>query len=108
MSTILVVDERSTNREFLTTLLRYRSHRVLEASDGAEALELVQSECPQLIITDILMPTMDGYEFVRRLREVPSTAGISVIFNTAHYLDREARALARWFKPTASSCGRSS
>jgi PAS domain S-box-containing protein len=94
MATILVVDDRPSNRDFLKTLLHYRSHRVIEAGDGAEALELVKSESPQLVISDILMPTMDGYEFVRRLRADPATASVCVIFNTAHYLDREARALA--------------
>jgi PAS domain S-box-containing protein len=94
MATILVVDDRPTNREFLRTLLGYQSHRVLEANDGAEALALVKSARPDLVISDILMPTMDGYEFVHQLRADPVIAGIPVIFNTAHYLDREARALA--------------
>lgn len=95
MATILVVDDRPTNREFLKTLLGYQSHRVLEAVDGAEALALVKSARPDLVISDILMPTMDGYEFVHQLRADPVIAGIPVIFNTAHYLDREARALAK-------------
>lgn len=95
MATILVVDDRPTNREFLRTLLGYQSHRVLEANDGAEALALVRSARPDLVISDILMPTMDGYEFVHQLRADPVIAGTAVIFNTAHYLDREARALAR-------------
>jgi PAS domain S-box-containing protein len=94
MATILVVDDRPVNREVLKTLLRYQSHRVLEAADGAEALVLVKSARPDLVISDILMPAMDGYEFVRRLREDPATADVCVIFNTAHYLDREARSLA--------------
>jgi PAS domain S-box-containing protein len=95
MATILVVDDRQTNREFLSTLLGYQNHRVVEAVDGADALSLALAERPDLVITDILMPTMDGYEFVRRLRADPDTAAIPVIFHTAHYLDREARALAR-------------
>ncbi len=95
MATILVVDDRAANRELLATILGYRGHRVVEASDGAEALSLVKAERPNLIISDILMPTMDGYEFVRRLRADPETANIPVIFNTAHYLDREATVLAK-------------
>ena len=71
MATILVVDDRPANREFLRTLLGYQSHRVLEAIDGAEALALVKSARPDLVISDILMPTMDGYEFVYRLRADP-------------------------------------
>jgi len=95
MAKILVVDDRPTNRDFLKTLLGYQNHRVVEAADGAEALALARSERPDLVISDILMPTMDGYEFVHRLRSDPQIAGIPVIFNTAHYLDREARALAK-------------
>jgi PAS domain S-box-containing protein len=98
VATILVVDDRASNREFLQTLLGYRHHQVLEASDGAEALELVKTQHPDLVISDILMPTMDGYEFVRRMRALPASANTPVIFNTAHYLDREATALAE-------SCG---
>jgi PAS domain S-box-containing protein len=94
MATILVVDDRQVNREFLKTLLGYRDHRVLDAGDGAEALELIKSERPDLVISDILMPTMDGYQFVREMRADPASANIPVIFNTAHYLDREAKALA--------------
>jgi len=94
MTTILVVDDRPVNREFLRTLLGYRGDRVLEASDGAEALRLIKAEPPDLVISDILMPTMDGYEFVRQMRNDPASANIPVIFSTAHYLDREAKALA--------------
>src|SRR6185295_11867929 len=94
MTTILVVDDRPVNRELLKTLLGYRDNRVLEASDGAEALKLIKAEPPDLVISDILMPTMDGYDLVRQMRADPASANIPVIFNTAHYLDREAKALA--------------
>jgi two-component system cell cycle sensor histidine kinase/response regulator CckA len=47
------------------TLLGYAGHRLLEARDGVEALELVRAESPDLVISDILMPTMDGYDFVQ-------------------------------------------
>ena len=49
---------------------------------------------PDLVITDVLMPVMDGYEFVRQLRLDPATSAIPVVFYTAHYGEREARALA--------------
>jgi two-component system cell cycle sensor histidine kinase/response regulator CckA len=78
----------------LVTLLGYRGHRLREAADGAEALEQVRMERPDLVIADILMPTMDGYELVRQLRADPTTAPIPVIFYTAHYHEQEARALA--------------
>ena len=95
MATILVVDDSQTNRDFLVTLLRYQGHSVLEAADGAEALEVVRTIHPDLIISDILMPTMDGYEFVRQLRADPALAHTPVIFSSAHYLGQEASALAQ-------------
>ncbi len=98
MATILIVDDRPTDREVLVVLLGYRGHRLLEATDGAEALALVHSARPDLAIVDILMPTMDGFEFVRQLREDSTIADTRVIFYTAHYLDQEANALA-------STCG---
>ena len=94
MATILIVDDLAANRKFLVTLLRYHGHRLLEAADGREGLAAVQAEHPDLVITDVLMPVMDGYEFVRQLRLDPATSGIPVVFYTAHYGEREARALA--------------
>ena len=98
VSTILVVDDLAANREFLVSLLESQQHRMLEASDGAEALALVRAHRPELVITDILMPTMDGYEFVRQLRADPALAATAVVFCTAHYHKEEAEFLAR-------SCG---
>ena len=94
MATILIVDDHEANRELLTTLLGYRNHQTVEAADGAEGLERARAIRPDLIITDILMPTMDGYEFTHKLREDPALAAIPVIFYSAHYLMHEARALA--------------
>ena len=74
MATILIVDDHETNRQLLTTLLGYWNHQVVAAGDGMEGLERARSERPDLIITDVLMPAMDGYEFTRRLREDPALA----------------------------------
>jgi two-component system cell cycle sensor histidine kinase/response regulator CckA len=94
MATILIVDDLADNRKFLVTLLRDGGHRLLEAADGSEGLAAVRAEHPDLVITDVLMPVMDGYEFVRQLRLEPTTSRIPVVFYTAHYGAREARALA--------------
>ena len=94
MANILIAEDRAVDRLLLATLLGYQGHGILEASDGAEALALVQSKRPHLVISDVLMPTMDGYEFVRRLRAIPEVAATPVIFYTATYHEREARALA--------------
>jgi PAS domain S-box-containing protein len=98
MATVLVVDDRATNRELVRTLLGHHGHRVLEAGDGKEALAVVGGEPVDLVVTDVLMPGMDGYELVRELRERPDLASVPVVFYTANYLEHEA-----W--PIAKACG---
>ena len=95
MATILIVDDHVLNRQFLTALLGFDQHTLLQAADGAEALALVASARPALVITDILMPQMNGYEFVTRLRADPALAATPVIFYTSTYSTREASAMAR-------------
>jgi diguanylate cyclase (GGDEF)-like protein len=82
------------NRVLLVTILAHHGHELLQAADGREGLALAQAEHPDLVITDVLMPLMDGYELVRQLTLEQSTRDIPVIFCTAHYGAREARALA--------------
>jgi len=94
MATILIVDDVSANRDSLVTLLHDHGHRLLEAADGSAALAAVHAEHPDLVITDVLMPVMDGYELVRQLRLDPATSQIPVVFYTAQYGEREARAHA--------------
>jgi diguanylate cyclase (GGDEF)-like protein len=94
MATILIVDTRRSDRQLFVTLLSSFGHRILEANDGAEALELAKVELPDLIITDIVMPNMDGFTLVRRLRAEPLLIGVPVIFQTAHYLESEIHKLA--------------
>jgi PAS domain S-box-containing protein len=95
MAKVLVVADNPNNRELLVTFLGYCGHSLREATDGAEALALVSSEHPDLVIADILMPTMDGYELVRRLRSLPEVAQTPVIFCTPPFMEREAKDLAR-------------
>lgn len=94
MATILIVDDVEANRTLLGTVLRHHGHGVLEAPNGERALMTAKSDRPDLVVTDVLMPVMDGYEFVRQLRADPDTKGIPVVFHTAHYGEREARELA--------------
>jgi PAS domain S-box-containing protein len=95
MAKILIIDDRPVNRLFLTTLLGYQHHQLSEASDGAEGLRKAREQRPDLIISDVLMPTMDGYEFVLQLRADPDIGKTPVVFSTAHYLGRESKALAQ-------------
>jgi diguanylate cyclase (GGDEF)-like protein/PAS domain S-box-containing protein len=106
-ATILIVDDHVLNREFLITLLGYGGHRLVEAADGVEGLKMVKRERPDLIISDILMPNMDGYAFVTALHSDPETAQLPVIFYTANYREREANRMAeacgvRWVLPKPS------
>jgi PAS domain S-box-containing protein len=94
LATILIIDDLSPNRQLLMALLAAEGYRFLEASDGSEGLALVRAEHPDLVITDVLMPVMDGYEFVKQLRADPATAHVPVVFYTAHYVEPEARVLA--------------
>jgi signal transduction histidine kinase/CheY-like chemotaxis protein len=84
MARILAVDDRPVNLQFLVSLLGYDGHSVLEACDGREALDITRDQHPDLVITDIEMPVMDGYEFVTHLRNDPGIACTPVIFYTAH------------------------
>jgi PAS domain S-box-containing protein len=98
VATVLVVDDRASNRELVRVLLRYRGHQVIEAHEGAEALELAHAQHPDLVLTDILMPGMDGYELARELRAADDTAQTPIVFYTANYLEEETR-------PFALTCG---
>jgi signal transduction histidine kinase/CheY-like chemotaxis protein len=98
MATILVVDDDESARDLVVTVLGYAGHQLQEASDGAEALSRAKSRPPDLVIADLMMPTMDGFEFVRQLRESQGLAFTPVMFYTATYLESEARNLA-------SACG---
>jgi diguanylate cyclase (GGDEF)-like protein/PAS domain S-box-containing protein len=107
IATILIVDDHVLNREFLMTLLGYSGHRLLEASSGIDGLKIMETERPDLVISDILMPNMDGYEFVSRMKANPETAEVPIIFYTATYREREAMAVAeacgvRWVLPKPS------
>lgn len=92
---ILIVDDSATDREFLSNLLRHSHYQVMEASDGAEALHLARAEHPDLVICDVVLPKMNGYEFVRQLQADHSIAGISVIFYTGYFSKGDAKNLAR-------------
>jgi diguanylate cyclase (GGDEF)-like protein len=95
MSTILIADANASDRSAYIALLGNFGHRILEAVNGAEALEMAQTELPDLIITDIIMPSMDGFTLVRRLRAEPLLAKVPVIFHTADYDNSEIHRLAR-------------
>lgn len=92
---ILIVDENELNRDMLARRLTRRGYEVSFALDGAAAIEAVHRDPPMLVLMDMSMPVMDGWEATRRLKADPRTRGVPVIALTAHAMqsDRE-RALA--------------
>lgn len=80
---ILVADDQEPIRMMLKMSLERLGFEVATAKDGKEALESVRARPPDLIITDIMMPEMDGYEVLNQLRSDPATAGIPAIVLTA-------------------------
>ncbi|MBD0369417.1 MAG: diguanylate cyclase [Pyrinomonadaceae bacterium] len=80
---VLVVDDDDDKRLLLKVALEMAGYEVLTARDGAEGLTAVESFQPDLIITDVMMPRMDGYEFARRVRGNPMTRFIPIIIQTA-------------------------
>src|SRR5690349_5181143 len=94
MACILAIDDRPINLQFLGSLLSYGGHTVLEAANGEEGMQIVRQSHPDLVITDIKMPKLDGYEFVDKLRSEVGLARTPVIFYTASYNEREAQDVA--------------
>lgn len=86
---VLVVDDNLENRYFFDVLLKARGHDVVAAKDGIEALEKLKQDGFELIISDILMPRMDGYRFCRECRQTPGCSKIPFIFVTAAYTDEK-------------------
>lgn len=91
---ILVVEDVPHIRELLEVTLRFKGYPVVTATNGQEALNIIQREHPAVVITDILMPKMDGYSLVQHLRTNPKTSRIPVIFLSATYVTPEDRNFA--------------
>ena len=92
---ILLVDENDMNRDMLSRRLLRRGYDVITAIDGASALSLASTQEPEVVLMDMSMPVMDGWETTRRMKADAGTATIRIIALTAHAMaaDRE-RALA--------------
>src|SRR5712692_8162559 len=94
MATILVVDDHLDNRQFLVKVLGCFGHQLLEAGDGVAALEQMRKESVDLIITDLFMPRMGGFEFISRVRADAVIAHIPAVFYTATSLRSQVTPLA--------------
>jgi len=92
---ILVVEDQEDNRQILRDLLTFSGYEIAEATNGAEALDAIAMRRPDLILMDIQLPIMDGYEATRRIKADPATRAIPIIVVTSYALSGdEAKARA--------------
>ncbi len=91
---LLVVEDVPKILDFLEVTFKFKGYEVLKARNGQEALDAMQNKRPALIITDILMPKMDGFTLLYHLRTDPSTRDIPVVFLSATYIAPEDKAFA--------------
>ncbi len=91
---LLVVEDIPDILRLLETTLSFKGYRVITARNGEEALEAIQKETPQMIISDILMPKMDGFSLLHRLRINSETRKIPVVFLSATYVAPEDKTFA--------------
>ena len=91
MATILLVEDNEMNRDMLSRRLERKGYQVLIAVDGQQGVAMAQSQTPALVLMDMSLPVLDGWEATRKLKEDPATRGIPVIALTAHAMsgDRE-------------------
>ncbi len=91
MAKILLVEDNEMNRDMLSRRLLKKGYEVVMAMDGEQAIELAGTEAPDLILMDISLPGLDGWEATRRLKAMPETQAIPIIALTAHAMagDRE-------------------
>ena len=87
MPRILLVDDNAENRRFLSRRLERRGFEVLVAHDGAAAVEMARAEKPDLVLMDMNMPKVDGWEATRQIKAAPEVAATPVIGLTAHALE---------------------
>ena len=91
---ILVVEDVPNILDLLAVTLRFKGYPVITASNGEEAIKRIEEQRPAMVITDILMPKMDGFSLMHRLRTDPQTRQIPVVFLSATYVTPEDKAFA--------------
>jgi CheY-like chemotaxis protein len=84
MAKILLVEDNELNRDMLSRRLARQGYEVLLAYDGAHGVEMTQSERPDLVLMDMSLPVLDGWEATRRIKADPQTQSIPIIALTAH------------------------
>ena len=95
---ILLAEDNEDNRTIYRTILEHSGYTVVEAQDGEAAVRLAAQERPDLILLDISMPLLDGWEAARQIRELPDVPRVPIVALTAHALQQDrARAVAEGF-----------
>jgi CheY-like chemotaxis protein len=95
---ILLAEDNEDNRTIYRTILEHSGYTVVEAQDGEAAVRLAAEERPDLILLDISMPLLDGWEAARQIRELPDVPRVPIVALTAHALQQDrARAIAEGF-----------
>ncbi len=96
MSKVLLVEDDASARRLLEFTMQQAGYQVCTAGDGKQALEVAQAEQPDVIVMDVMMPVMAGYEATLRLKEIPTTSHIPILILTArsHPADREYSLMA--------------
>jgi CheY-like chemotaxis protein len=98
MKTVLVADDNEANRELVAVILQRQGYDVMEAANGREAIALAKEHSPDLVLLDIHMPEMDGYQAVEALRAAEASRHIPVVALTASAMAGDAEeALSRGF-----------
>lgn len=87
--TVLLVEDNDDNRLVYRTILEHVGYRVLEARDGEEGVSRAKADRPDIILMDISIPKIDGWEATRRLKADPATQGTPIIALTAHALEED-------------------
>jgi DNA-binding response OmpR family regulator len=80
---ILVVEDERDYRDFLDLVLRLEGYEVSTANDGMDALKKIKSDCPDLVVSDLCMPKLDGIDLVKRIREIPDCESVPVVILSA-------------------------
>jgi two-component system, cell cycle response regulator DivK len=95
MAKLLLVEDNEMNRDMLSRRLERKGHQIVMAIDGQQGVEMARSETPDLILMDMSLPVLDGWEATRQLKSAPDTQAIPIIALTAHAMagDRD-KALA--------------
>lgn len=86
MARLLIVEDNEMNRDMLARRLLRRGYEIITAVDGLEGVEYARTRCPDLILMDLSLPRVDGWEAARRIRRERLTAGVPIIALTAHAL----------------------